>query len=245
MDLDEAIEVFVQGFCFTRSMTFPYLFDCIEGVWRMYDAPRTRDRRGEEFVAWGVDPVKVHEIIKHSAGGRYSLCVMRRSDEPAEPIRAGFKALGYRLMSTEKMFVHDLKQIAPAPEPYEVLRVTTDEQAGDLAKAARSRQVLPEHLRMDPPPLRQYMALDGRKPIGWVRSIVAGDATWCSNMYVMEPYRRRGIARSLMTRMLLDDREAGMRASVLLASHTGARMYPVLGYADVGELFLFTPPRES
>jgi predicted acetyltransferase len=89
--------------------------------------------------------------------------------------------------------------------------------------------------------MRQYVALDGDKPVGWVRSIVAGEATWVSNMHVVPAYRRRGIGRSLLVRMLRDDRANGSAASVLLSSHTGALLYPRVGYEQIGELLLFTP----
>jgi predicted acetyltransferase len=79
--------------------------------------------------------------------------------------------------------------------------------------------------------------------VGWVRSIVVGNATWCSNMYVIERYRRRGIGRTLMCRMLRDDREHGAKSAVLLASHTGAKLYAAVGYEQIGTLLLFTPKR--
>jgi GNAT superfamily N-acetyltransferase len=139
--------------------------------------------------------------------------------------------------------VHPLHLIPEFAAPVEIQRVVTQELADRLAKAARSRQMLPRHLKGDDT-LRQYVALDGGEPVGWVRSITVGDATWCSNMYVKPEYRRRGIARALLSRMLRDDREAGSRMAVLLASHTGALLYPVLGYELIGTLLLLVPPRD-
>jgi GNAT superfamily N-acetyltransferase len=110
-----------------------------------------------------------------------------------------------------------------------------------VATAAGSRQMLDEHVGRDDAPLRQYAALDGDAVVGWVRSIVVGDRTWVSNMHVLPAYRRRGIARAMLARLLRDDRDRGSRASVLLASHTGAKLYPVVGYETIGELLLFTP----
>src|SRR6185503_9569903 len=100
--------------------------------------------------------------------------------------------------------------------------------------------ILPGHLA-DGSPMRQYVARIGVHIVGWVRSIVVGDATWCSNMYVSENYRRRGIARAMLARMLRDDRAGGAKLAVLLSSHTGALLYPVVGYEKIGTLLLFTP----
>jgi predicted GNAT family acetyltransferase len=101
-----------------------------------------------------------------------------------------------------------------------------------------------DHLGRDDAPLRQYAALDGDGAIvGWAKSIVVGDATWVQGMYVRPEFRRQGIARAMLSRLLRDDRAHGSRASFLLASHTGAKLYPVVGYEQIGELLLFIPKR--
>ena len=52
LSLEEAIEVFVKGFTFTRSLTHPYLGERIGSLWVMRDAPRKNNRyRSEEWVA--------------------------------------------------------------------------------------------------------------------------------------------------------------------------------------------------
>lgn len=127
------------------------------------------------------------------------------------------------------------------PRPFTIVRVRDEPTARLLAKAARRRQILPEHLSADPAPIRSYVAFEGRTPVGWVNSVAVGDMTWCSNLFVIAPKRRLGLGGALMRRMLIDDRAAGARASVLLASHTGARVYPGVGYEAVGELLIFTP----
>jgi GNAT superfamily N-acetyltransferase len=129
-----------------------------------------------------------------------------------------------------------------------------------LTKASGGRQLLPEHLGPDAP-VRQYVAMDADSLVGWVQSVVvrlgaggraqAGGArrsraevmTWCSNMFVQPSYRRRGIGRALLGRMLRDDRQSGATASVLLASHTGALLYPGVGYVQIGELYAYSPKR--
>jgi predicted acetyltransferase len=62
-------------------------------------------------------------------------------------------------------------------------------------------------------------------------------------MHVDPAHRRRGIGRALLARMLQDDRALGSRCSVLTASHTGALLYPRLGYERIGTLFMFAPRR--
>lgn len=138
--------------------------------------------------------------------------------------------------------VHRLAKIPKLPEPFGVERVMSQDLADRLKKATGRRQILAAHLAPDAP-VRQYVALDGQKPVGWAKSIVVGDATWVQSMQVLREYRRRGIAKSILAKMLRDDRAHGARQSYLLASHTGALLYPNVGYEAIGELFLYTPKK--
>ena len=241
--LHHAIEVFARGFCFTRSFTQPYLAERVGEIWVVRDAPRKRgDYRREEWIAHGVAPEVIDETARKHTRGRFAVCAIHGIDESDQPLREGFKALNYRLGGTEPIMVHELKRIPRFEEPVEIVRVTTKNLASKINKAARSRQVLPEHLEKDSP-LRQYTALVDGKPVGWVRSIDVEGATWCADMYVVPEFRRRGIARAMMAQMLRDDRTHGSKLAVLTASHTGAKLYPLVGYKQIGMLMLYTPKK--
>ena len=113
-----------------------------------------------------------------------------------------------------------------------------------VARAARARQLLPEHLTQPDPPFRLYAAFDQETPVGWVTSVSTGsDCTWVSNLFVDPRYRRRGIGKSLMSAMLDEDAAIGSQYSALMASKTGALLYPQLGYEQHGLLLLFYPPK--
>lgn len=253
---DACVEVFVRAFAFGRSFTHPFLVDApVPGVWVLSDGPRSGpnpDWRGDEIIAYrlsahGLTPADVDAVARARPRARVAVGVMLEVGEADGPIRAAFKGLGYRLIGTEAFMVRSLLGDAPADLPLAVTRPFTIERVADeatarlLAKAARRRQILPEHLTADPPPIRSYVAFEGRTPVGWVNSVVVGDLTWCSNLFVIAPKRRLGLGSALMRRMLIDDRAAGSRASVLLASHAGARLYPGVGYVGIGELLIFVP----
>jgi GNAT superfamily N-acetyltransferase len=241
--LQRAIEVFARGLSYTRSFTHPYLAERIGKVWVVRDALRKRGNyRTEEWIAHGVAPEKIDQVAREHTRGRFAVCAIFGVHESDEILRKGFKALDYRLGTTEAVMVHPLKRIPRFDDPVEITRVTTVELAERLNKAAKSRQILPEHLTEDAQ-LRQYLALEGDKPVGWVRSIDVGHATWCSNMYVDPEFRRRGIARAMMSKMLRDDRTNGSKLAVLTASRAGAKLYPVMGYKQIGTLMLYTPKK--
>ena len=243
--MEAAIEAFVRGFTYTRSFTHPFLGERVGPLWVMRDGPRTHgDYRCEEWLAYGASPEETDRIAREHTRGRFAVCAFLREGEPDADLRAGYKRLGYRLGVTEPLMVHSLESIPEFTAPVQVRRVETVELADRLAKEARSRQVLPRHLGSDAE-LRQYVAEADGKLVGWVRSIVAGSATWCSNMFVKPEFRRRGIARAMLSRMLHDDRRCGAETAVLLASHTGALLYSVVGYRQIGTLYLYTPRKEA
>jgi GNAT superfamily N-acetyltransferase len=239
--IERAIEGFIYGLCFVRSFTHPFLPERVGRLWVARDGPRKRgDYRNEEWAAFGVEPRDVDRIIRGASRGRFAICEIHPVGKPDEAIRSEYKSLGYRLIVTEPLMLHRLKRI-PKFDPatkVRIERVKTRDLADRLNKVARHRQILPQHLE-DDRPLRQYVTVSDGKIVGWVRSVEAGAARWCSNMYVMPAYRRRGIARAMLSRMLADDRKHGAREAVLTASHTGAMLYPVLGYEHLATLYVF------
>jgi GNAT superfamily N-acetyltransferase len=243
-DIKLALEVFVRGFCACKSATHPYEHVRVGELWVMRDAPRRNPRlyRKEEWIAYGVPPREVDAAARAGTRGRFFVCTLTAAGDDDASLRAEYKALGYRLLSTEPLFVHRLQRIPRPSNPITIERVTTAELAERLGKATRSRPIRPEQLTAEAP-FRQYVALGGGELVGWVRSVHAGDSTWCSNMYVQPALRRRGIGRALLCRMLKDDRRHGFRQSVLLSSHAGALLYPRVGYEQLGLLLIFAPKR--
>jgi GNAT superfamily N-acetyltransferase len=241
-EIDRAIDVFVRGFSFTRSFTHPYDVDRVGPLWVTRDGPRTSgDYRREEWIGRGVPATEVDAIARRHTRGRFAVCDVLGAAEPDQSFRAAWKAAGYRLGTTEPLMVHDLMRIPRCDCPATVERVTTQPLADRLAKVARSRQILAEHLAAgDRAPLRQYVAIIDEQIVGWVRSIMTPAGTWCSNMFVARPWRRRGIGRAMLCRMLRDDRDHGAELAVLTASHTGALLYPLVGYRRIATLYLYT-----
>jgi GNAT superfamily N-acetyltransferase len=244
-ELATAIECFARGFAFTRSFTHPAVAERVAQLWVIRDQQRKRadSYRREEWVAHGIDPKEVDAIARKNTRGRFAICAIQSIDESDAPLRSGYKSIGYRLGTTEPLMMHRLKRIAKWPTPLPIQRVLTSELAERVAKASGRREILPEHLTPDAP-LRLYTALKNDQPVGWLKSIIAADnCNWVSNVHVKPEHRRQGIGKSLLAKMLRDDRAHGSRASILLASHTGALLYDRMGYERLGTLLLFTPKK--
>lgn len=240
--IEEAVEVFVRGFSSTKCFTHPYVAERLDGIWVMRDAARRRAKeyRKEEWITYGGIPSTVDSVARRYTRGRFFIGAVCELGQAIEELRDAYKALGYRLLKTEPFFVHRLKRIAKTAAAVRLERVKTTELAERLGKAMRARPIGMEHLG-DGAPFRQYVALDQEELVGWVRSVVAGASTWCSNMYVRLSHRRRGIGKALLALMLREDREHGAKTSVLLASHAGALLYPKVGYERIGTLLMFAP----
>ena len=243
-EIEFAIEVFVRGHSAGKSRTFPYEADRVGSLWVMRDAPRRnpRDYRKEEWIAHDVDAREADAMARRHARGRFFVCAMIGEGEPDQPTRAAYKSLGYRLLATEGFFVQRLRRVPKSPSSMAIERVRTPELAARLGKMTRTRPIASDLLAGDAP-FRQYVALDREEIVGRVRSVDAVGATWCADMYVSPSHRRRGIGQALLCRMLRDDRARGSKCSVLTASHTGALLYPRVGYERIGTLFMFAPRR--
>ena len=243
--ISTALESFRLGFTFTRSFTHPYLAEQFGPVWVLRDGLRKRGGyRVEEWIACGQSPRGVHKLATKNSRGRFSICFLVPSGESDVTIRNEFKALGYRQRKSEPLMTHSLKRIPKFKSVATIERVTTRDLLDRVNKSAKARQILPEHLT-DDPPMRQYIAMIDNQIVGWTGSIVTGSTTWVSSMNVAPKHRRQGIAKSMLCRLLADDRKAGSTQSVLLASRIGAKLYSVVGYKTIGTLFIFTPPSDS
>jgi GNAT superfamily N-acetyltransferase len=243
--IESAIETFIGGFSFTRSFTHPCLGEKVGPLWVIRDGPRKRPAyRTEEWVSHGTPAAEVDRIARAGTRGRFAVGAIVGNGEPVDRVRDDFKSIGYRLGTTEPLMVHDRARIPRCDSPAAIERVLSPELADLLHTTTKSRQILPAHFPADSR-LRSYVALIDGQPAGWVRSIAVGRSTWCSNMHVLPAHRRQGIARALLSRMLTDDRRRGATSAVLLASHVGAKLYPVVGYRQIGTLLLLTPKRRT
>nr|WP_192181147.1 GNAT family N-acetyltransferase [Mesorhizobium amorphae] len=245
-EIESAIEVFVHGYSTGKSHTFPYEASRVGPLWLMRDAERknSRDYRSEEWVVHDVAAQEANAIVRQHARPGFAISVVIANDEPDGPTRTAYKALGYRLLRTEGFFIHRLRQIPSPPAVASVERVRTAERAAQLGKIMRRRPIA-DNLLGDGAPFRQYVAVDGDAIVGRVRSVDAGGATWCADMYVEPSHRRRGLGQALMAKMLHDDRAHGSRCSVLAATHAGALLYPRMGYERIGTLLIFGPKSQT
>lgn len=246
-ELDAAVEVFVHGFSFMRSFKHPYLPKKIGNLWVLQDAPLTRagkpvkDRRKDEVITHSQPVEEIMRQIKEVGLGWHFLCCISPLGEPTEPIRDEMKARGYRKIGTEWMFVHDLQDIRRYESDPPVRRVREMAEVEAIKAEKRRWPMRTEDLPHDDAPQRLYAALDDGRAYGWVSSIPVGKKAWVADLFVPARYRGRGFGRALMSRIVQEDPNYGIEQSVLMASAAGARLYPHVGYREIGTLQVFCP----
>ena len=251
ISIEEAIESFGLGFSYGRSITHPFLFGREGKLWVLRDAPRkSGSYRRTEAITVSLPPAEVDAELRRVAPNSF-LCAIALPGESGEELVSGFKALGYRLLRREPFMISSTAPYESPASPFPIVRLTTREEAEVLGKLSGHRVMQPQDITDPDPTLILYYALDGARPIGWVKSIrtrrrehdLVGTA-WVSSMYVHPDYRRRGLGVALMKTMLAGDRERQIDVSVLLASNAGSKLYDAVGYEQIGLLHLFAPPKD-
>ena len=232
MDFMSAIDVFVEGFTLGKSKVHPYLVTRYKNLWIMRDAEGRKEPRVTEVVACHEDPDEIARQIREFGLKWHFLSLIHPFDADFDAIRSTVKGHGYRAKSTEGFFVHQMHEIPTFTSLPEVRPILST-----------SIPATKNWVKTYPPESHTYGVWedDGTEALGWVQSTPVRDASWISNLYVREEYRKQGYGRALMSKMLLDDRERGVKTSVLLASTAGGRLYPHLGYDRIGTLQLFCP----
>src|SRR4051812_25366109 len=163
--IEHAIQVFLHGVTFVRSVAHPYLAERVGKLWVMRDGERRRgEYRNEEWVVYGPEPADADRVARKHTRGRFEISVIHEAGKPDKDLRSAYRDLGYRLGETEPMMVHRLKKIPnfKAPAGVKIQRVTTAEMTSRLAKATKSRPIPLQDLQEDSR-LRQYVALMGEK----------------------------------------------------------------------------------
>ena len=198
----------------------------------------------DNFFVWGPPAREVLDCIRRYGPAENHLIyvLVDRPHLVSEFIVAGCNVLtpGNFLMA------HTLKDIVsqPSTPEYQIHRATS---AGDTvllnmidgADLVRMEDVLSQDLQF-------YYATESGQPIataryGWIDS----NLSWVSHVYTDPAHRGRGLATSLMNRIMIDSQVEQSTYSFLLATEPAHSLYLRLGYSDLAPILTFqltSPP---
>src|SRR5688572_14419720 len=217
-----------------KSFAYPYVYSFVNGVWIMRDGVGEKPRRvprKSEVVVVDLPAANVIDRVQKKRLGRHFISHLHDLETDPNDIRDQYKQNGYRVLLSEEFFVHDSDDVPCFAAEQRITRVTTICDSDKIKSERRNKKAIRDiDLTAEHPEHRLYAVIDGQKACGWVGSVPFGDVSWIADLYVLPKFRGRGYGSSLMCEVTRDDRRNGIRASVLLASSAGARLYPHIGY---------------
>lgn len=136
------------------------------------------------------------------------------------------------------LMARHLDKLPSRPSSYEITRLSSAGQTSIVETIEGAEPVSPADL--EDPALSHYVAvIDGRAAAIARRSRLEPGISWISHVYTAAPFRSRGLATSLMSRLMYDSRESGERLILLLATEEAHSLYQKLGFLDLAAVLNF------
>jgi ribosomal protein S18 acetylase RimI-like enzyme len=240
MDREGAWDTFIEGFtgtAYARRVGTRFRAGPLDAV-RLFD----EDQPGEPFEEFFARACAPAEAIAAVTAARTLAehYITALDDRPG--LVAAYADGGYRLIHSEALMLCDLAASEPE-EPGHEARLVRDAAEAERLNASDSQGItwiLPENLADDR--MRHYVvSVDGKLAARGRNLRLDAARGYVSRVYTAEAYRRRGLARALMRRLLADEQERGARWSVLTASGMGQGLYAELGYRALATIHIFVP----
>lgn len=225
----EAIVAFAKAHSFLRSIHYPCSCDRVGDSFILKDVPPRKNPRKTEIITLSSDPSSVRGLVD----GWHFVTVASQLDADATRIKNAYKSGGYRALSSEGVFLHDLVDAA-GPVPSGLVREVTAENFEQINQAAGQKRKLVDGVR-------RFAIWDEERDYGWVSSLNVDGIGYVSDLYVYAELRGRGYGTELMRALVAAQKPEGVRFSVCIASSAGARIYPRIGFVEVGRLQIFCP----
>jgi GNAT superfamily N-acetyltransferase len=233
-----AWELFIDGFCTSSaSMT---LARRREGPVHVLHFTREAPADAfDEFVVRDCEPAHALAVIAAARPVQeHYITVLEDQNYRAAEYERG----GYTLTHSEALMARDMRLPLPPDPGVEVLvaRTAADMEWLNANDPEQRAWITPQHLAH--PQLVLYAALAEGRPAARGRNLRLDAAHgYVSRIFTGEAFRRRGMARALMLRLLRDEAARGAQWSILTASGMGAGLYAGLGYQRLGMIHIFEP----
>jgi GNAT superfamily N-acetyltransferase len=247
LSIPAAIDLVTQALALNRSIVAPAHVTRHGPLWILRDTnPKPGKARNEEVFAYGASPQEIVDALHdYAPSGGYALEPFLAPGDDAEQVKATYKALGFRLITTEPLFGCDIAGRSANPSPWAIHRVQSLDQVRDIGQqiyGRARRRLRPADLTDSMPAMQIYWVnLDGQAVAAAKTIRLFPDGACLHDVETLPAFRRRGIATALLNHILAEDAHAGVAHHILLASHTGAKLYPRVGYEQLSTLQIYAP----
>lgn len=155
---------------------------------------------------------------------------------------AEYTAQGYQLAYTEYLMARSLANLPPLDIRYDVLEVRTETEMDTVNVEDSEIEPWVRVENLASPAIHHYCIkqdqLVGARARSWQYS---PHSSYVTHVFTHPNYRRRGLARAIMIKLLWDGAARGETESVLVASESGDLLYRDLGYERLAKLLVFQP----
>lgn len=234
--VQQVITAFVQGWFIARGKGCSALQQ--QGnAWHVHYGVPMGGRDHEIFIYDVPIPKAVRLAWHWSRNAPHYLGILH---ELGDRIVAEVAAAGYALSVIETLMLRPALPLAPAslPEGMTLQQVTTIQQADWYNQLQKRTAIFPAEL--EDTRLRYYLVYQGMVPVARGRLVLLDEGIFClDGIHTLATHRRRGIARAMVTQMIMDAAAAGHVIGVLSSSDMGYTLYQQLGYQNILQLTIF------
>ena len=205
--------------------------------WIRYDYEVAGRRSlADMFFVSNLEPAKALKRIRglDPADNHLILTLATRRGLVIEYMSAG---CSYLAPPSFLMALH-LDDMPSEPSNHEITLLSTASQVNIVDSVEGAEPVAPVDL--EDPALSHYVGYIDARPASIARlSRLESGISWVSHVYTTVPYRSRGLATSLMSRLMHDSRESGEKLMYLLATEEAHSLYQKLGFLDLAAVLNF------
>ena len=233
---DEAVNLFIEAYVHLESAVLPGTQLIRMGGLPCVQFPGRQGKISHEIIAHGVSPAEIAARIQASSPGLPHWLTLLTST-PQNDLSA-LERSGYRLRTREMMMA---RSIEPANLPAPDARVQTVRETAQVKaiNRARGKRLLHPDELADPRMLTCACELDGRMRSWGSALMIRPDTAYIANMFTLSKFRRQGLARAVLSTLLVLSAAQGARRSLLVSSQAGMALYHGMGYQDLLNCLVF------
>jgi ribosomal protein S18 acetylase RimI-like enzyme len=157
-----------------------------------------------------------------------------------------YTAAGYRLAFSEYLMARSLSDLPPADPTVAVALVRDAAEAAQVNANDTETEPWVRPGNLEAPNMRHYYTMQDGVVAARARAWQPDQAcSYVTHVFTHPAYRRRGLARAVMLRLIHDDAVHGVTTSLLVASEEGDLLYRSLGYTRMATLLVLEPESAS
>ena len=232
----EAVNLFIESYVYLESAVLPGTQLIHVGGLPCVQFPDRHGKISYEIIAHGVSPAEITARLQASTPGLPHWLTLLTA-APQDDLIA-LERSGYRLRTSEMMMTRSIEPANLPPPDTRVQTVREPAQVKAINQARGKRMLHPDELA-DPRMQICCYELDGRIRAWGSALLIRPDTVYIANMFTLSKFRRQGLARAVLSMLLVSSAAQGARRSLLVSSQAGMALYHGMGYQDFLSCLVF------